>query len=102
MWTPRAILLALRDSGESIVPYESLIAVLVIGLIAGTIARTFVRIGSMGIIGDLFVGVCGALVIAFMLPTLGISLGGGLQEAVILSVAGAVLALWLLRKAKTA
>jgi uncharacterized membrane protein YeaQ/YmgE (transglycosylase-associated protein family) len=84
------------------VPHESLIAVLVIGLIAGTLARMFVKIGTMGTIGDLFVGVCGALVISFMLPTIGISLGGGIQGAVILAVAGSVLALWIMRKAKTA
>lgn len=82
--------------------FESLIAVLVIGLIAGTIARTFVKIGTLGIFGDLFVGVCGALIISFMLPTIGISFGGGVEGAVILALTGSVLALWLMRKAKTA
>jgi uncharacterized membrane protein YeaQ/YmgE (transglycosylase-associated protein family) len=81
---------------------ESFIAVLIVGLIAGVLASVFVKRGGMGLIGDILIGIGGAFIIAFMLPTVGISLGGGLTGAIILAVIGAVLALWLIRKAKTA
>lgn len=81
---------------------ESIIAVLVVGLVLGIAARLLVKHGSLGTIGDPLIGMGGALIVAFMLPTIGISLGGGLTGAIILGAIGAILALWLIRKAKTA
>ena len=81
---------------------EIFFIVLAIGVVAGTLAWLFVKHGSMGPIGDILIGISGALIIAFMLPTIGISLGGGLVGAIVLATIGAVLALFLLRKAKTA
>ena len=81
---------------------EYFIAVVVIGLAAGTLASLFVRHGSFGIIGDVIAGICGALVIGYMLPTIGLSLGGGLIGAVILAAIGSVATLGVLRKLKTA
>lgn len=81
---------------------EIFVIVVAIGLVAGALAWLFVKHGSMGPIGDALVGISGALIIAFMLPTIGISLGGGYVGAVVLATIGSVLALFLLRKAKTA
>lgn len=81
---------------------ESFIAVLIIGLVAGVLASNLVKHGSLGLIGDIGIGIGGALIVSFMLPTIGVSLGGGLTGAIILGIVGAVLALWLIRKAKTA
>lgn len=81
---------------------ESVVAAIIIGLVAGVLAFLLIKHGTMGLIGDILVGIGGALVVAFMLPTIGISLGGGLIGAIILAVVGAVLALWAMRKAKTA
>ena len=81
---------------------EHFTATVIIGLVAGVLAWAFIKAGTMGIIGDVIVGVSGALIIAFMLPTIGISLGGGLQATIILATIGAVGSLFFLRKAKRA
>jgi uncharacterized membrane protein YeaQ/YmgE (transglycosylase-associated protein family) len=78
------------------------IAIIVIGLVAGTLASLLVTRGSFGIVGDVVVGIMGALVIGYMLPTLGLSFGGGLIGAVILATVGSVATLGVLRKLKTA
>ena len=78
------------------------VAIIVIGLVAGTLASLFVTRGSFGIVGDVVVGIMGALVIGYMLPTIGLSFGGGLIGAVILATVGSVATLGVLRKLKTA
>jgi uncharacterized membrane protein YeaQ/YmgE (transglycosylase-associated protein family) len=81
---------------------EYFVAVLVIGLVAGTLAALFVTRGSFGIVGDVVVGILGALTIGYMLPTVGLSFGGGLIGAVVLATIGSVATLGVLRKLKTA
>jgi uncharacterized membrane protein YeaQ/YmgE (transglycosylase-associated protein family) len=81
---------------------EYFVAIIVIGLVAGTLASLLVTRGSFGIVGDVVVGIMGALVIGYMLPTVGLSFGGGLIGAVILATAGSVATLGVLRKLKTA
>jgi uncharacterized membrane protein YeaQ/YmgE (transglycosylase-associated protein family) len=78
------------------------IAIIVIGLVAGTLASLFATHGSFGIVGDVVVGIMGALVIGYMLPTVGLSFGGGLIGAAILATVGSVATLGVLRKLKTA
>jgi uncharacterized membrane protein YeaQ/YmgE (transglycosylase-associated protein family) len=81
---------------------ENFIAIVVVGLVLGVLANMLVKRGNFGIVGDTLIGIGGALIIGFMLPTVGISLGGGLIGATILATIGAGLALWLIRKARTA
>jgi uncharacterized membrane protein YeaQ/YmgE (transglycosylase-associated protein family) len=81
---------------------ENFIAIVVVGLALGVLANMLVKHGNFGIVGDALVGIGGALVLGFMLPTIGISLGGGIVGAIILATIGAGLALWLIRKARTA
>jgi uncharacterized membrane protein YeaQ/YmgE (transglycosylase-associated protein family) len=81
---------------------EYFIAVIVIGLVAGTLASIFVTRGSFGIVGDVVVGILGALVIGYILPTVGLSFGGGMIGAVVLAAIGSIATLGVLRKLKTA
>lgn len=81
---------------------ESAAVIFVIGLVAGILFRVLIKKGSMGMIGDILVGISGAYIIAFMLPAIGISIMDGIQGVIILAVAGSVVALWGIRKAKTA
>jgi uncharacterized membrane protein YeaQ/YmgE (transglycosylase-associated protein family) len=87
---------------EPVMSLEHFIAALAVGIVLGVLANVLIKRGNFGIVGDVLVSVCGALVIAFMLPTIGISLGGGVIGIIILAVIGATLALWAIRKARTA
>ena len=53
-----------------------IIAALVIGAIAGWLAGLIVRGAGFGLIGNIVIGIIGALVASWLLPQLGVSLGG--------------------------
>jgi uncharacterized membrane protein YeaQ/YmgE (transglycosylase-associated protein family) len=72
---------------------ESIIVILFVGLIAGWLAGKIVRGTGFGIIGDILVGIAGALVASFLFPKLGIRLGTGLLSEIIYSAIGAVILL---------
>jgi uncharacterized membrane protein YeaQ/YmgE (transglycosylase-associated protein family) len=76
---------------------ESILVILVVGLVAGWLASVIVRGGGMGIIGDLLVGLVGALIGSWLLPRLHIDLGGGLLAEIIDATIGAVILLLILR-----
>jgi uncharacterized membrane protein YeaQ/YmgE (transglycosylase-associated protein family) len=81
---------------------ETFLIVLLVGVAGGVLAHLFVRHGGFGLIGDVLVAVIGALVTGFMLPTIGLSLGGGIPGALITAAIGTVAVLFTLRKLKTA
>ena len=54
---------------------ESVIAWLIVGAIAGWIAGKVVRGGGFGLLGNIVVGIIGAVVAGWLLPQLGIALG---------------------------
>ena len=76
---------------------ESLIVILFVGLLAGWLAGKIVRGTGFGIIGDILVGIAGALVASLLFPKLGIHLGTGLVSEIIYSAIGAVLLLLIVR-----
>jgi uncharacterized membrane protein YeaQ/YmgE (transglycosylase-associated protein family) len=76
---------------------ESLIVILFVGLIAGWLAGKIVRGTGFGIIGDILVGIAGALVASLLFPKLGIHLGTGLVSNIIYSAIGAVVLLLIVR-----
>ena len=61
-----------------------------------------VRGGGFGLVGDLIVGVIGALIAGYLFPRLGISLGSGILGAIIAATIGAVILLFILRAVKRA
>ena len=51
---------------------------ILIGLVAGWLAGQLVRGGGFGVVGDIIVGVLGALLGGFLFRSAGVSPGGGL------------------------
>jgi uncharacterized membrane protein YeaQ/YmgE (transglycosylase-associated protein family) len=76
---------------------ESLLVILVVGIVAGWLAGVIVRGTGFGLIGDLLVGVAGAFVAAWLFPRLGIHLGSGWVLDIIQSAAGAIILLLVVR-----
>ncbi|MDB5561976.1 MAG: hypothetical protein JWN11_1394, partial [Hyphomicrobiales bacterium] len=56
---------------------ESLLVILVVGLIAGWLAGQIVWGTGMGLVGDMVVGVVGAFIASWLLPQIGLFLGSG-------------------------
>jgi uncharacterized membrane protein YeaQ/YmgE (transglycosylase-associated protein family) len=70
---------------------------LLIGLAAGWLASHLMRGSSFGALGDIVVGVVGALIGGFLFRSLGLSIRGGLLGSLIVATIGAVVLLYLLR-----
>src|ERR1700691_1125944 len=76
---------------------EGILVILFVGLIAGWLAGKVVRGTGFGLIGDLIVGIAGALVASLLFRRLGIHLGTGLVSEIIYSAIGAVVLLLIVR-----
>jgi len=75
---------------------------ILIGLAAGWLAGQLMKGGGFGTVGDIVVGVIGALIGGFLFRSLGVSAGGGLLGALIVATVGALVLLFLLRLVKQA
>jgi uncharacterized membrane protein YeaQ/YmgE (transglycosylase-associated protein family) len=76
---------------------EGLFVILFVGLIAGWLAGKIVRGTGFGIIGNVLVGIAGALVASFLFPKLGIRIGTGLFSEIAYSAIGAIILLLVVR-----
>jgi len=76
---------------------ESLIVILVVGIVAGWLAGQIVRGGGFGLIGDLLVGIVGAFIGDWLLPRLNIHLGSGTIALIVNATIGAIVLLILIR-----
>jgi len=76
---------------------ESLLVILVVGVIAGWLAGKIVEGSGFGLIGDMAVGIVGALIGSWLMPRLGIHLASGMLSAIIVATVGAVLLLVVVR-----
>jgi uncharacterized membrane protein YeaQ/YmgE (transglycosylase-associated protein family) len=79
-----------------------LIWFLIIGAIAGWLAGKFMRGAGFGLLGDIIVGIIGAVLGGWLFGALGIYPGGGLIGSLIVAFVGAVLLLFLVRLIKRA
>jgi uncharacterized membrane protein YeaQ/YmgE (transglycosylase-associated protein family) len=75
---------------------------ILIGLAAGWLAGQLMKGGGFGTVGDIVVGVIGALIGGFLFRSLGVSAGGGLLGALIVATVGALVLLFVLRLVKQA
>ena len=75
---------------------ESLIIMLIVGAVAGWLAGLIVRGAGFGLIGNIVVGIIGALVASWILPQLGVSLGGSAFRDIVNATIGAVIVLVIL------
>jgi uncharacterized membrane protein YeaQ/YmgE (transglycosylase-associated protein family) len=76
---------------------ESILVILVVGLIAGWLAGKIVEGSGLGVIGDLVIGVLGAFIGGWLLPELGINLGAGIISAIITALIGAIVLLVIIK-----
>lgn len=76
---------------------EGLLVILFVGLVAGWLAGKVVRGAGFGLIGDIVIGIAGALVASFLFPKLGIRIGTGLVSEIVYSAIGAVILLLVVR-----
>jgi uncharacterized membrane protein YeaQ/YmgE (transglycosylase-associated protein family) len=68
--------------------------------LAGALAGQIVRGGGFGLVGDIVVGIVGALLGGFLFTTFGMSTGGGLIGSLIVATLGAVVLLYGIRLVK--
>jgi uncharacterized membrane protein YeaQ/YmgE (transglycosylase-associated protein family) len=73
---------------------------IVVGLVAGWLAGQLVKGGGFGVVGDIVVGVLGALLGGFLFSSLGASVGGGLIGSIVVATIGAVILIFVLRLIK--
>jgi uncharacterized membrane protein YeaQ/YmgE (transglycosylase-associated protein family) len=73
-----------------------ILAALVIGAIAGWLAGLIVRGAGFGLIGNIVIGIIGALVASWVLPQLSVNLGAGWGRDIINATIGAVIVLVIL------
>jgi uncharacterized membrane protein YeaQ/YmgE (transglycosylase-associated protein family) len=76
---------------------QSLLVVIVVGIVAGYLAGKVMRGGGFGLIGDLVVGLIGAFIGDWLLPRLGIHLGVGIVALIVNALIGAIILLLILR-----
>jgi uncharacterized membrane protein YeaQ/YmgE (transglycosylase-associated protein family) len=70
--------------------------VLLIGAAAGWIAGQILKGYGFGLLGNIVVGILGAVVANWLLPLIGVQIGGGIIAAIINAVIGAVILLLLI------
>jgi uncharacterized membrane protein YeaQ/YmgE (transglycosylase-associated protein family) len=74
---------------------------LIVGAIAGWLAGMVVKGGGFGLIGDIVVGIVGAVIAGWLFPQIGLPLfGGDLIGAIIDAFIGAVILLVIIRLIK--
>lgn len=76
---------------------ESLLVILLVGLVAGWLAGQIVQGTGFGLIGDMVIGVVGAFIGDWLMPRLGLHLGVGTIGAIINATIGAVVLLLIIR-----
>jgi uncharacterized membrane protein YeaQ/YmgE (transglycosylase-associated protein family) len=76
---------------------ESLLVILLVGLVAGWLAGQIVQGTGFGLVGDLLIGIVGAFIGSWLVPQLGIHLGSGIVAAIINATIGALILLLIIR-----
>ena len=79
-----------------------LLILLAIGAVAGWLAGIIMKGSGFGLIGDIIIGIIGAVVGGYLFSTFGISAGGGILGAIITGTVGAVLLLFIIGLIKRA
>jgi uncharacterized membrane protein YeaQ/YmgE (transglycosylase-associated protein family) len=76
---------------------ESLVVIIIVGIVAGWLAGNIVSGGGYGLVGDLIIGIIGAFIGDRLVPRLGIHLGTGMVAHVVNATLGAIVLLIILR-----
>lgn len=75
---------------------DSLLIILVVGVVAGWLAGQILRGTGFGLVADLCIGIIGAFIGNWMLPRLGIHLGTHLLSQIVSATIGAIVLLLIL------
>lgn len=85
--------------GDMHISDQGILVILLVGLVAGWLAGKIVDGGGFGLIGDIAVGIVGALIGSWLMPRLGVHLASGILSSIIVATIGAVLLLVIVRLA---
>ena len=83
---------------------ESLIIFLIVGAVAGWLAGQIVKGHGFGLVGNIVVGIVGAFLAGWLLPTLGVgfSLGNPIVTSIVYAMIGAIVLLVIIGLIKRA
>jgi uncharacterized membrane protein YeaQ/YmgE (transglycosylase-associated protein family) len=76
---------------------ESIVVILLVGLVAGWLAGKIVQGTGFGLIGDIAIGIVGAFIASWLFPRLGFHLGTGMLREILDATIGAVILLIVIR-----
>ncbi len=76
---------------------ESVLTMILVGIIAGWLAGKIVDGTGFGLIGDLIIGVLGAFIGSWLLPRIGLHIAVGIIGAIINATLGAIVLLVVVR-----
>ncbi|NOC47602.1 MULTISPECIES: GlsB/YeaQ/YmgE family stress response membrane protein [Ruegeria] len=76
--------------------FTSLLAMLLVGAIAGWLSGKIMEGRGFGLFGNIVVGIVGAFLAGLIFPALGFAVGGGLLSSILFATAGAVILLFLI------
>ena len=79
------------EAGTSVL--VALLIWIVIGGVAGWLASQVIRGGGFGLVGNVVLGIIGAIVAGWLFPALGLGLGGGILGAIVAATLGAIVVL---------
>ena len=74
---------------------RTILYLVIVGAIAGWLAGQIMRGRSFGVIGNIVIGIIGAVVGGWLFDLLNISIGSGLVNSIVAAVAGAVVVLFV-------
>jgi uncharacterized membrane protein YeaQ/YmgE (transglycosylase-associated protein family) len=74
----------------------TILITLAIGAVAGWLAGIVVKGGGFGLIGDIIIGIIGAVVGGFVFSKFGVSIGAGIVNDIITATIGAVILLFVI------
>ena len=73
---------------------------ILVGLVAGWLAGVVMKGGGYGILGDIIIGVVGALLGGWLFGILSLGAGGGLLGSIVVAFIGACILIFLIRLLK--
>src|SRR5579862_6167692 len=85
------------ETASMYISNQSLIIIILVGGVAGVLARSVLRNDGFGLISDLAGGFIGALLGEWLMPLLGLHVGEGIVASIINAAVGAIVVLFILR-----
>ena len=76
--------------------FNSVLAMLLIGAVAGWIAGKLMKGRGFGLFGNVIVGIVGAFLAGLIFPALGFSVGGGVIASIFHATIGSVILLFVI------